>query len=349
MSLKTKSIKVARLRSSSLAAKLEEDWMTLRWKSGTDPFQRFLKQQQSLVIAQSNAPLLSESNALYYKAKSTGRTKAFKQSLDRAVKYLTDLCGDKPIDTYTRSEANSLRDALVERGLSRATVKRLISTIRAIINFTTKEIGLDEIRTFAGIFLSDDIKRDPKKRQPVPQETIKKVQSQCQTLNDQPRWLIALVSDTGMRLSEAVGLVKDDICLEDSHPHIKLKEHPWRRLKTRSSTRTVPLAGNALWAAKRAVETSTSEFLFPKYCNETKANGNSASAALNKWLRPRVPKGCVVHSLRHSMRDRLRAVECPPDIIDRIGGWTVDGVGETYGEGYPVNVLHKWISLAVES
>jgi len=49
------------------------------------------------------------------------------------------------------------------------------------------------------------------------------------------------------------------------------------------------------------------------------------------------------------MRDRLRAVECPADIIDRIGGWTVEGVGETYGEGYPVSVLHKWVSLAVET
>jgi hypothetical protein len=42
------------------------------------------------------------------------------------------------------------------------------------------------------------------------------------------------------------------------------------------------------------------------------------------------------------MRDRLRAVECPPDIIDRIGGWSVDGVGESYGGGYPFSVLYKW-------
>ena len=43
---------------------------------------------------------------------------------------------------------------------------------------------------------------------------------------------------------------------------------------------------------------------------------NSASAALNKWLRNYAPEGCVVHSFRHSMRDRLRAVECPKEIID---------------------------------
>ena len=35
------------------------------------------------------------------------------------------------------------------------------------------------------------------------------------------------------------------------------------------------------------------------------------------------------------MRDRLRAVECPKEIIDQIGGWSSSDVGESYGEGFP--------------
>ena len=34
-----------------------------------------------------------------------------------------------------------------------------------------------------------------------------------------------------------------------------------------------------------------------------------------------------MHSFHHSMRDRLRAVECPSDVIDQIGGWLTQGVG----------------------
>ena len=30
----------------------------------------------------------------------------------------------------------------------------------------------------------------------------------------------------------------------------------------------------------------------------------------------------MFHSLRHSLRDRLSAVECPSNIIGQIGGWT---------------------------
>ena len=43
------------------------------------------------------------------------------------------------------------------------------------------------------------------------------------------------------------------------------------------------------------------------------------------------------------MRDRLRAVECPSDIVDRIGGWLTAGVGQSYGEGYPLIIHHKWL------
>ena len=49
------------------------------------------------------------------------------------------------------------------------------------------------------------------------------------------------------------------------------------------------------------------------------------------------------HVLRHTLRDRLRAVECPSDIIDAIGGWTTTGIGHVYGNGYTVEVLAKWM------
>ena len=50
-----------------------------------------------------------------------------------------------------------------------------------------------------------------------------------------------------------------------------------------------------------------------------------------------------VHGMRHSLRDRLRAVECPSDVVDAIGGWTTDGIGHSYGRGYSVDILAKWM------
>ena len=45
-------------------------------------------------------------------------------------------------------------------------------------------------------------------------------------------------------------------------------------------------------------------------------------------------------------RDRLRAVQCPSDMIDQIGGWSTAGVGQSYGEGYGLTVtLHHMLKV----
>ena len=162
-------------------------------------------------------------------------------------------------------------------------------------------------------------------------------------MDDDLRWLIGLISDTGARLSEVAGLLVTDINIEAKYPHIIVQPHPWRSLKTKGSKRRIPLIGTALWAAQRIKKGHESVFAFPRYSNEQNCNANSASAALNKWLKSYVPNGCVIHSFRHSFRDRLRAVECPKDVIDCIGGWERYGVGESYGDGYPIKVLTKWM------
>ena len=149
-------------------------------------------------------------------------------------------------------------------------------------------------------------------------------------------------------MEKLLGLAAEDVHLDDETPYINLTPHPWRRLKTKGSERCIPLVGEALWAASRAIDrASGSSFLFARYNRASTSNTNSASAAINKWLKPRVPEGCVIHSFRHSLRDRLRAVECPSDIIDVIGGWTPTGVGQRYGTGQPLEVKAKWMKRLV--
>ena len=60
-------------------------------------------------------------------------------------------------------------------------------------------------------------------------------------------------------------------------------------------------------------------------------------------MKEKLSKSYVVHRFRHSFRDRLRAVECPTEIIDQLGGWSLKSVGQGYGRGYELDVLGKWI------
>ena len=69
------------------------------------------------------------------------------------------------------------------------------------------------------------------------------------------------------RLSEALGLSCGDVCLDTPHTYVVIGPKPWRRLKTADSERSVPLVGEALWAAQRAAAASDTGHLFPSYCD----------------------------------------------------------------------------------
>ena len=79
------------------------------------------------------------------------------------------------------------------------------------------------------------------------------MQSLCKDIDDEMRLLIALISDMGMRLGEAGGLLKEDIKLDDRTPYIDLKSHSWSSLKTKSSQKLIPLTKEALWAYNRLI------------------------------------------------------------------------------------------------
>ena len=54
--------------------------------------------------------------------------------------------------------------------------------------------------------------------------------------------------------------------------------------------------------------------------------------------------GSVRAIINLTMRDRLRAVSCPSEMIDQIGGWSKRSVGEGYREGFEVGQLHAHLS-----
>jgi integrase len=293
-------------------------------------------------LSTTNGPTLTDALHIYLSLKGKGQDPVFSRTATRNIQNVIDVLGDRPVSAYTSSDAATFRDSLFARGLSSSSVKRMFGSVRSILNLVISEHGLESKNAFTRTYMP--IRDDVAARKPFSAGSIKHVQQLCVSMDDDMRWLVALISDTGMRLSEAAALAKDDIHIDCPHPHIDLKPYPWRQLKTASSTRLIPLVGSSLWAAERIMQSVSDTYAFPRYCSEDRCKSNSASAALNKWLTNYVEDGIVIHSFRHSLRDRLRAVECPADVVDQIGGWRTAGIGQGYGRGYPLEVLSKWMS-----
>ena len=83
----------------------------------------------------------------------------------------------------------------MRKGLSGSSIARLFTTIKAVFNFVCSEYRLDLKNPFSGIYMNrtDAVKE----RVPVPLKAIRKVQSECVNLDDDLRWITALISDTG--------------------------------------------------------------------------------------------------------------------------------------------------------
>ena len=275
---------------------------------------------------------LSDAVVLYLRLKGQNKPPAFEATLKRGCGYLIDSCGMKNLQGYTRSDATKFRDYLFAKGLNGASVARIFGTVRAVINLALSEFGLAIVNPFSNVYFDHSV--GIKKRLPVKPEDITKVQAECYKADDEKRWLIAFIADTGIRLAEAAGLLRSDFIEQDGILCVDIRPHPWRSLKTASSARVIPLVGSAKWAAERILaQPDSSEFAFPNYNDGERTNANSASAALNKWLKSKIGKDYTIHSFRHSMRGRLRAVECPSEVIDQIGGWLTHGVGTAMGMG----------------
>ena len=106
-----------------------------------------------------------------------------------------------------------------------------------------------------------------------------------------------LLGETGCRLAEIVGLRLKDIDLENDLIHIS--PNVARRLKTRSSQRTLPLIGYARTAMEEATKWSDGEWLYLRYIKYGKCKADHVSAALNKWLKKDFD-GLTAHCPRHT-------------------------------------------------
>lgn len=328
--------------AKAIHAKLEDYWLKLRLKDLDVPAAHLLNTSTAVT---AGMPTIDDALDVYIQTKGTGRSKTFRTGTERSVGYLKDCLGTRSIDKYSTRDAGLFRDWLAnDKKLAPASIQRVFNTIKAVTNLAIQELGLDVRNPFAGVYLKPV---GPSNRKPVSKDNLKLIQLKCRELGDEMRLLVSLISDTGMRLAEATGLCNDDLVLDGPVPHISLKPHAWRSLKTPSSKRLIPLVGESLWAAN-VIKNNGSDFCFPRYTNANGCNSNSASAALNKWIQSEVGKGNVIHGLRHSFRDRLRAVNAPLDMVDQLGGWSMQSVGQGYGDGYPLEVMAEIMRSALE-
>jgi integrase len=259
-----------------------------------------------------------------------------------ALSTFISLAGDRDVSEYTRQDAKLLVHHLEMKGNKTATIRRRINSLSAIINYAYSELDLDKRNPFNRLFIRNE-GNDVFKRGTFTNEQLKRGYDKALSSCSKVKLLMPLLGETGCRLAEIVGLRLEDIDLVNNLVHIR--PNSARRLKNKTSERVVPLVGYAKLAIEQALTQADDEWLFPQYIKVGHCYATHASNAVNKWLKKDFD-GLTAHCLRHTFRDRLRAVECPMDIIDQIGGWrSASGIGINYGHGYSKVQVGRWLWL----
>jgi integrase len=247
-------------------------------------------------------------------------TKLFFEGSERSIRYLIDCVGHESLTDLALSDAGKFRDYLFDRGMASASVKRVISSVRAILNIAIKEYGLERPNIFKGTFIPADAQT--KKRLPVPNDALLKVQGECRRLE-----------------AEVARLLVQDVDLQGRS--LRISPNTIRGLKTKGTNRVIPLSPRALELLQgfRQGKEDTDP-LFTKYA---RVRGNDAcSAMLMKRLRTVITdKKLTIHSLRHRMKDKLRNTGCPVDVSLTILGHSSNTVAANYGSGYALEVMRE--------
>ena len=158
-SLRTRSVRAARVRAMSYTAKLDRHWHIMRVFLD-DCSGKHLLENADVSESRSHdkkRPDMSDAVAVYMQLKGAGKPPDFEATLKRGCGYLIDCCGMKQLTDFVRSDATEFRDYLFAKGLNGASVARIFGTVRAFINLALSEFWIAIFNPFSNVYFDRSV------------------------------------------------------------------------------------------------------------------------------------------------------------------------------------------------
>jgi integrase len=254
----------------------------------------------------------------------------------RAVVQFVQVVGDKPVADLTHSDAIDYsewwRARVVEDEVAAKTANKDMGQLSRMLKDMSIRRRLNLPDLFKGLHLRGETDKSRLPYEPAFIQT-RFLGGALDGLNEDARFVLYVMIETGLRPSEIVNLRENTIILNAAIPHVRILADG-RRLKTEDSEREIPLVGVALKALTLRPRG------FPKY----RDNATTLSATVNKFMSEnglRPTRDHSVYSLRHSFRDRLVAVETPDSLIDSLMGHKT--YKPKYGKGPSLELKLKFL------
>ncbi|MBF9046573.1 hypothetical protein LSUCC0031_05515 [Rhodobacterales bacterium LSUCC0031] len=245
-----------------------------------------------------------------------------------------DYVGDLPINAIEAKHGYSFAQELADQGYNNSTIKSRITAVSGMLHFAETK-GLIGTNPLHGLKLSTYGVRKENYR-PLSDRQLTALFA-IPNLPQELKYLWAILIATGMRLEEAALLHTDQVNLEDV-PYFDLRS---AKVKNKGSARRVPIPEVILPLAIHLKNNPRSNdgrvFSF-----SMKTDGKSRASELSSHWRkkvklevmaPRGPGRFTLHSMRGSLKDKLRDAEVSDGLNDAILGHGQHTVSASYGDG----------------
>lgn len=282
-------------------------------------------------IEKSKKKKFSDAAAEYLVSNSWGRDKT-KAAAQKAWSEFIEIMGDLPVSSITKPVGYKYAKKLAET-LANKTIKNRIGYVSQVLIFNEKE-GFIDINPLKGLELNRYGKKSERYRSFTTDQLHELFK---QDLPKDVRLLLSVLVTTGMRIDEAALLTSDDIKIDGVIPFFDLTASD-KVIKNIGSARQVPITPEIF----TNIGTATGR-LFPRFKVDAdgKAQSGASKACMTFIRKVTNDRKLVVHSLRGTLKDKLRDAGVQKEINDFITGHGSGDVAGSYGSGPSLKVRYE--------
>lgn len=273
-------------------------------------------------------------------SKNAFQTRKYMNPRNAAMQNFIKVVGNIQLGVTERSHILKFRGWLMQRiereEITAQTANKQLRHVKDMLVTVGREMQIET--DFKHLFAETRLVEDSESRPPFEpsfvQDTLLTGPA-LDGLNNQSKILIYMMTETGARESELIGLLPEDYFLNEEVPHVWIRKNKLRGLKTKTSERKIPLVGTALMAAKKIAHSGLDRY---------QKKPDTASTSIGKYFRENELKPTPRHSiysLRHTFKDRLRDAGAPEEVIDELMGHKK--LGPKYGRGHTLDTKHEWL------
>jgi len=260
-------------------------------------------------------------------------------------KYLqqfTEFVGNLPLSDIEAKHAYAFAKKLEDAGLTNSTIKSRITGINALLHLAETE-GLIASNPFTNLKLSTFGQKKENYR-PLNDAQLTAL-FKIPKLPTELRYLWAILVTTGMRMEEAALLDAQQVILDDI-PYFDLRG---AAVKNKGSERRVPVPNAILTLVERLKDSPMSKDA-RLLSFAVKRSGKSRASEVSTYWRKKVdltklaPEGrgrFTIHSMRGTVKDKLRDAEVSDSLNDAILGHGQHTVAASYGEGHSLRRMKE--------